>query len=355
MKFKYVVWKINKLFKHYNNDELNLSPPYQRNEVWTKKAQRELIDTIVRNQPIPSFFVYQRDTKKYEMVDGQQRSRSILAFLNNIDKSFTTSSGKSLADYPEFINYPLNITLITEVNVDENIEEFYALVNRTGLRLNKPELFKAQYYDTNFLALVTEIINDEEFKKLALFRSVSRMNDYDLVTELLALLKFGIYDKKEKVEDMYESDISKKERESLKEKFLKIIAVMNSWSNIMPVNKTRYKQKNDLYTLFSLIHENINKDKILINMYKWLLAIENDIYPSQDKCEPFKNYALHCVTQSNSKAARTERLKILKEVIFPDLNTVTTDNIKRFYDFEDDDFVKIDGLTMYNPDLLTIS
>ncbi|NTV46448.1 MAG: DUF262 domain-containing protein, partial [Chlorobiales bacterium] len=165
MEFEYEEWTIERLSDLYNEDKLNLSPPYQRNEVWTKSAQRLLIDTITNHQPIPSFFIHKKDNNCFEMVDGQQRSRSMLLFLKKSDKPFTNSGGKTIADHPEFIKYPLSITLITKVSENENIESFYALVNKTGLRLNNPELFKAQYYDTKFLELIYEIVDDDEFIK----------------------------------------------------------------------------------------------------------------------------------------------------------------------------------------------
>lgn len=351
MEFIYTTWTIDDLASYYYADKLDLSPLYQRNEVWSKKAKRELIDTITSHRPVPNFFVYKNGNDSYEMVDGQQRSRSILSFLKGGSKPLTNSKNETIDDHPNFKKYPLNITLITEIGEKEHIEEFYALVNRTGLRLNNPELFKAQFYDTNFLALIEEITDDDDFKKLGIFRSVNRMNDSDLVSELLTLLKFGITDKKEKVERLFTGDVSKEEASDLKEHFFKIISVLNLWNRVYPLNKTRYKQKNDLYTLFSLINEFSGRDKILLNIYKWLHFIEDEISPSQTECEPFKNYAIHCVTQSNSKNAREQRLKLIKEIVFPEENLASTKEIMKFYELEDSDHIKIDGVTMYNPAL----
>ena len=39
------------------------------------------------------------------------------------------------------------------------------------------------------------------------------------------------------------------------------------------------------------------------------------IRPTNDDCETFKEYAYHCVTQSNSKTARLTRLSILEEIL----------------------------------------
>ena len=39
MKFENDTWKVKQLLDLYKEGKLNLSPPYQRNPIWTKKAQ----------------------------------------------------------------------------------------------------------------------------------------------------------------------------------------------------------------------------------------------------------------------------------------------------------------------------
>lgn len=81
-------YEINDLIQWYENQELNISPKYQRNPVWDNSAKSFLIDTILRNYPMPPIFISQtfnlseRKTKR-EVIDGQQRSRAILGFYNN--------------------------------------------------------------------------------------------------------------------------------------------------------------------------------------------------------------------------------------------------------------------------------
>ena len=54
----------------------------------------------------------------------------------------------------------------------------------------------------------------------------------------------------------------------------------------------------------------------LIHFYHILVAIDPEIRPSDNTCPVFKDYALTCVSQSNSKDAREERLKILEDILF---------------------------------------
>ncbi|MBU0465196.1 MAG: DUF262 domain-containing protein [Proteobacteria bacterium] len=135
MKFEHIVWTIGKLIKLYESGKINLSPSYHINVLWTAKDQKQLIDTITKNQPIPNFFLKTDDSESYEVVDGQQRARIILGYAN---LNFPDLNGKYLDDEIKdaFLNYPLSITLITELSDKESIEKFYSLVHSARFRFN---------------------------------------------------------------------------------------------------------------------------------------------------------------------------------------------------------------------------
>jgi hypothetical protein len=67
---------------------LELNPNFQRRPVWKKGAKSYLIDTILRGLPMPIIFLrdLRADLKtfkaKRDVVDGQQRIRTILSFID---------------------------------------------------------------------------------------------------------------------------------------------------------------------------------------------------------------------------------------------------------------------------------
>jgi uncharacterized protein with ParB-like and HNH nuclease domain len=71
-----------------DRNELVLAPKFQRRNVWKPKARSYLIDTIIRGKPIPKLYKRQdveprtRKTTR-EIVDGQQRLRTVLSFLKD--------------------------------------------------------------------------------------------------------------------------------------------------------------------------------------------------------------------------------------------------------------------------------
>lgn len=84
------VWK-NKQRYSFNRD-------YQRAAgAWSKEDELYLIASILRNTDLPKFYVRRLPEDKYEVVDGQQRLRTIWKFIE--DKNFELSakiSGKEL-------------------------------------------------------------------------------------------------------------------------------------------------------------------------------------------------------------------------------------------------------------------
>lgn len=316
MKWEHESWTIEKLLDLYDSGKINLSPEYQRNPIWTSKSQKRLIDTILSPQPIPNFFLLRKTENDYEMVDGQQRSRSIIDFRNG--HITTTAKEKFDRANPAFLKYELNITLITHLDGGESIEEFYALVNSSGLRLNAPELRKAKYYDTKYLALCSEMAALDEFTQLDLFgaTTVDRMNDVELVSELLTLIYLGHTEKKEAVDKVFEEDITDKQVEELSDKFKLVVKILVELNGISPLSKTRYKQRADLYTLVDFIWRNNNLTiKTFQYFYKILLAIAPHIRPTQEHCDPLRDYARNCVSQSNSKRAREERSQFFSDLM----------------------------------------
>ncbi|MGF1671564.1 MAG: hypothetical protein ACFCU6_14055, partial [Balneolaceae bacterium] len=165
----------------------------------------------------------------------------------------------------------------------EDLREFYVRVNKTGLKLNRPELYKAEYYNTNFLNLVDELSQYSKFRDLELFteRSSNRMKDREYIEELVAQIVFGITDKKNSVDRLYKKDVDDEQIEDIKSEFIEIIDLIHELSSYKHISDTRYKQRNDFYTIFGLIKDikRIPFDDLL-ELYKILIKIGPDIKPS---------------------------------------------------------------------------
>lgn len=362
MDFVHQTWSIRKLLNTFTAGKLDLSPGYQRNIIWSSGAQKELLESVFKRRPMPSFFLRQLVGDTYEVVDGQQRARTLIGFFRG---QIETLSGHFFADLPQidqhlqsqFLDYELSVTIITRLDEGERIDKFYALINSTGLRLNRPEIRKAEFYSTRLLRLVTTIAGMRDFQSLGLFTrlSAARMNDVDFASELVAQLEFGLTDKKDRVDELFEVDITENRYGDLQREFLRILRIVKSSEDFIPISRTRYRQKNDFYTLFGFLHRHADiTSEMWKQFYRVLVAIGPYIRPSQEDCIPLKEYALNCVTQSNSKKAREERLRFFDDLLLN--RTATANNLQRrlleFFRLTESDMEGVFGFLTLNPNAI---
>src|SRR6218665_933545 len=316
MKFNIKVWRVKKLLDLTASGKLDLNPSYQRNPIWTKLDQKNLIQSIKNGSPIPNLFLIQKSEDKFEMVDGQQRTRTLKVFKDSNEIQLAKDDSEFKND--AFLKYQIPVTVITEVNNGEYIEEFYYMVNSGGIKLNRPEIFKARYFSAVFLKLVEKLTTGKGFQELNIIPASAqkRMMDRELVEELCALVMHGVTDKKNQVDKIFESDISEKESQNCEEKFNEILEHILRFNKITPIKETRYRQRNDFYTMFGFIKDNLNIDKDHLDyFYQILVALEKGIHPTKEACKPLSEYALNCVSQSNSAKARQARLEILNDIL----------------------------------------
>lgn len=324
MKYSVTQITIAELLEWIKKDKIDLHPPYQRNFVWTLKDQKQLVDSIMRGYPLPNFIISLRKDGTYEMVDGQQRATTISKFVKNEFPDFNKHYFRDI-DQKLFLDYHLVFVVIEDVDASrgESLENYFSLVNKRGVHLNTAEVNKAQYYDSPFMILVNEIMDMQGLSELEIFSSktVQRMNDRSMVEELVAYLFQGaITDKRKAADELLEAPPSdeqiKKVRQEFKE-ILDVLCVLNK--EVKHLNETRFKQRNDLYTLFVFVakYKNELSIQVLKGQYRFLVFLDKNDYirPTNDDCDVLKEYAYHCVTQSNSKNARQSRLTIMESLL----------------------------------------
>ncbi|QRR01500.1 DUF262 domain-containing protein [Dyadobacter sandarakinus] len=326
---------IEQLYDLVDKDKIDLNPSYQRNFIWSTINQKELIDTILLGYPLPSLFLYAKGDGNYEMVDGQQRTKTIYRFIKGIITSSKLFGGVSFNDIDttRFLAYRLSIIVIKNLLPSDSLQDFYVLINKKGVHLNTAEVNKSEFHDTNFLRLANDLLSYQNFIDLNLFTEAAtkRMNDRAYVEELLGYLISGAAkDKKKAVASLFNSDISHEEYEIFSTQFKRVIDEIHHLNTKHPIDKTRYKQKNDFYTLFSFINESEDSRDILEYQYEILLILDGRddegrqfIRPSNEECLALKEYANNCITQSNSKYARDRRLSFFNSIL---KNTVDNGN-----------------------------
>jgi uncharacterized protein with ParB-like and HNH nuclease domain len=216
---------------------LNLSPSFQRRPVWKPQAKSYLIDTIVRDLPTPIIFLRQiTDTKTLktvrEVVDGQQRIRTLLSYIdkkalpdwNESRDSFTVSrqhnkeiAGKSFAQLDDrlkkmILGYEFSTHVLPNDTSDQQVLDIFRRMNATGTKLNKQELRNAEFFGEFIQAVYeTSLKFLDIWRKWKVFSedNIARMDEVEFVSELYILILNGITEKTPAAIDKYyrENDI----------------------------------------------------------------------------------------------------------------------------------------------------
>lgn len=151
----------------YAHGNLNLEPGFQRQSVWKQSDRALLIDSILRNYPLPAIFLYKREDKGeliFDVIDGKQRLESIFMFTGAMRGRFSARAHLPGADTEAVVNWTLLKRrrlhhLITgyELPVIEVDGEFgdiiklFIRINSTGKALTSQEKRNAKYYNSPFL------------------------------------------------------------------------------------------------------------------------------------------------------------------------------------------------------------
>lgn len=136
-----------------NKHKYKVDLTYQRpSGAWSNEDNQCLIDTILRGEPMPLFFLNAKDGIYY-VVDGQQRLNAILKFHDNnlkLNKKFSgeENHGKTFNDEnpisdelrDKFLSYPLNFFILEDYD-DEKVRVIFSRLQRgkpltLGERLN---------------------------------------------------------------------------------------------------------------------------------------------------------------------------------------------------------------------------
>ena len=150
-------YTISDFIEWNSKKQLILSPDFQRGSVWTPSAKMYLIDTILSDFPIPQIYFRTKidpitQTTVREVVDGQQRLRSILEFAANeyrLTSKAPKHKGKNyndleLEDKEQFLSYKISVVqLLNATNAD--VLEVFARLNSYSVKVTPPELRHAKY------------------------------------------------------------------------------------------------------------------------------------------------------------------------------------------------------------------
>ena len=188
---------------HHNN-QLDLDPPYQRRSVWTRRDKQFFLDTIFRNYPSPALFLHktidEAGKSTYHVVDGKQRTQTILDFVNDrirISNSFgdVRLNGKKWSDLKgeqelkqRFWNYQITIEMIDVIDGGV-VNEVFDRLNRNARKLTAQELRHSRF-EGWLITKVEDQSTHEEWRELGIVTTAraKRMADSQFISELMLVI-----------------------------------------------------------------------------------------------------------------------------------------------------------------------
>ncbi len=188
---------------------LILNPNFQRRATWTPAAKTYLIDTILREKPIPSIYmrsvIDSKTIRAYrEVVDGQQRLRTIDEFvrgewsLGARAGEFRGSYFQDLDDLQEsFLSYRIGVVQLFGAT-DDDVLDVFARLNSFNYALNGQELRHGRYQG-EFRGAVRQASSRWAMRlwdksDVVGLRQRVRMGDDELMAQMLGVILDGIVD-----------------------------------------------------------------------------------------------------------------------------------------------------------------
>lgn len=137
-----VDFSFGELLNLHNDEEIIIKPEYQRLFRWSNEQRSRLIESILLGLPIPPIFLIENNDGVLELIDGLQRTSSVLQFLDHeaIDQPELELTG---CDIIESLNGLRFLQLPTVLRLKIKRSPIRAtIINKSGDPFVKYEMFK---------------------------------------------------------------------------------------------------------------------------------------------------------------------------------------------------------------------
>lgn len=283
---KRTVFSVSDFLDWQQQGSLELNPPFQRRSVWKPGAKSFLVDTVFRGLPTPLIFIRERiDLQSLrhvrEVIDGQQRLRTLIGFIDesalpDFDSErdrFTVSREHNLdlASKPfkqlaetiqtRILSYQFSTHVLPAGMEDREILAVFQRLNSTGTPLNKQELRNAQFFGI-FKSAIYQLAYEqlERWLNWGIFTEdeVSRMLEVEFCSDLANNMLNGTAGKSQvALKRLYEKH--DKEFDGVKEFSRRFRRTMDVIDEIMgsDIRRSVFSSQVYFFTLFTFFYDRL--------------------------------------------------------------------------------------------------
>jgi hypothetical protein len=315
---------IRELLASYDSKELNITPWYQRRSVWTRPQKAYLINTLFEGKPMPTLYIRHSldiETEKSikEVVDGQQRIRSILEYRAG-DFRARHPAHKTRVKYAKLSPKERGAFLMTSLSVgyligadDTDVIEIFGRLNSVAKTLNAEEKRCAKYSgEVKQFSLRVAAQHVGLWRSLGIFTAtdISRMTEVEFVSELALNMKTGLSAHSARAlnnfyKDFDEEFTEQNEFEERMEKVFSKIAEVNP-SAIKDTIFSRIPLFFSLFLVLDSIRADIAKSKLEAPLYEIDRSFNSDI-PITERSEEDANFYIACTSTTQGIKSRQIR------------------------------------------------
>ena len=235
--------------------------------------------------PIPILFLREQRTDvttlepKREVVDGQQRIRTLLAYIAPqylkdykaerdhfvVTKDHNSElADKSFSELPKearqrILEYQFSVHVLPAGVGDREVLQIFARMNSTGVKLNAQELRNSEWFGklkTSMYKLALEQLNRWSEWRIFTDDNIARMDEVELVSEFALLTLKGLTSKSQSALDrLYrEKDALYPERKGFSRRFDAVMdTIDHHFGADMP--KRPFHKRTLFYSLFAVLYD----------------------------------------------------------------------------------------------------
>jgi len=191
--------------------ELDLNPWYQRRAVWNRPQKSYLINTIFEQKPVPTIYIrhsinIEDERSIKEVVDGQQRIRSILEYIEGGENAFAARhpEHKAAIKYTQLTVAQKEKLRMTSLSVgylmgatESDVIEIFGRLNSISKTLNLQEKRNARFSGAfKQFCLKQGSLRLPIWRDLGIFSAtdISRMTEIQFTSELALAMIEGLND-----------------------------------------------------------------------------------------------------------------------------------------------------------------
>lgn len=280
-------WTARQLAKMVGNQKITFDNAVQRGYVWDVKRKSLLIHSMIVGYPIPAFYAA-KNGDGYDMLDGQQRSKTITDFLEGkfeltdvpevevesddgikemIDINTLRFDELEPALQDEITGYSLTVYYFDGITEDEISELFFRLNN--GKPLSAIELTRVK---SKSMESIKELGQHELFKSVLTEKAMVRYTNEDIVIKSYAVLheEEPCFETKVIRPLMEQAEITEEDKQQINEIYTRILAVYQLIEDKKRIGK-RLLTRTHLISVIPMIKKSLNDGLSDSQVMEWIV------------------------------------------------------------------------------------